>query len=87
MKGIEIFKEHFKDFRDNYIVIGGAACEDVIAGQGLRYRSTKDIDMILIIEALNDQYIEQFWKFIQDGQYENYQIGEDEKKYYRFHKP
>jgi hypothetical protein len=87
MKGIELFKAHFKDYLDNYIVIGGAACEDVISGQGLIYRSTKDIDMILIVEALSDKYIEQFWKFIELGQYENYQIGEEEKKYYRFHKP
>lgn len=87
MKGIELFKEHFKNYLDNYIIIGGAACEDLLQGQGLSYRSTKDIDMILIVEAINDEYISHFWEFIKKGKYANYQIGENEKKYYRFHKP
>ena len=28
MVGIEVFTQHFKDFHESYIVIGGVACED-----------------------------------------------------------
>jgi len=27
VKGLEIFKEHFVGFEDNYVIIGGTACD------------------------------------------------------------
>lgn len=87
MVGIEIFKEHFKDFRECYIVIGGVACEDHFEGEGIVFRSTKDIDLILIVEALNNEFIAHFWEFIKQGNYEQKQIGEGERQHYRFINP
>ncbi len=28
--GLKKFREHFKDFRDNYIIIGGNACDVIL---------------------------------------------------------
>jgi len=87
MVGIEVFREHFKSFRECYIVIGGVACEDHFEGEGVAFRATKDIDLILIVEALNNDFIAHFWEFIKKGNYEQKQIGEGERQYYRFIKP
>ena len=36
MVGIEVFTQHFKDFHESYIVIGGVACEDHFDEEGLK---------------------------------------------------
>jgi len=51
--GIDIFREYFEDFKDNYIIIGGTAGDLIISEADLTPRATKDIDLILVIEALN----------------------------------
>lgn len=86
MIGLETFAEHFKDHNDGYIVIGGAACDDHFEGQGLEFRATKDIDLILVVEALGDSFIEHFWDFVILGKYERHERAE-EKQYYRFINP
>ena len=87
MVGIDIFREHFKDFYDSYIVIGGVACEDHFSDEGLKFRATTDIDLVLVVEALRSDFIAHFWEFIKQGKYEDNQVEESERKYYRFIKP
>lgn len=87
MVGIEVFTQHFKDFHESYIVIGGVACEDHFDEEGLDFRATKDIDLVLVVEVLNNDFIAKFWEFIELGKYEMKQVGEIERKYYRFIKP
>lgn len=70
VRGLNIFSEYFKDFIDNYIIIGGTACDIIIEGAGLTPRVTKDIDIILVVEALSAAFVKHFWNFIQDGNYE-----------------
>ncbi len=31
VRGIEKFREYFKDFPDNYVIIGGTACDIIIS--------------------------------------------------------
>lgn len=50
VKGIESFKEKFKDYTDCYTVIGGTACDILMTEANQEFRATKDIDMILILE-------------------------------------
>ncbi len=40
VKGIDKFKEYFKDFPDSYIITGGTACDIVLADAGLTPRAT-----------------------------------------------
>lgn len=87
MEGIEIFREHFKDFHECYIVIGGVACEDHFKGEGIIFRSTRDLDLMLVVEALGNEFIAHFWEFIKKGNYKQKQIGEGERQYYRFINP
>lgn len=87
VRGIDIFKEYFKDFSGNYIIIGGTACDILIEEAGFTPRATMDIDIILIVEALSKEFVVQFWEFIKEGNYEQREKGEGERNYYRFIKP
>ena len=62
VRGVEIFRSFFKEFTDNYILIGGAACDEHMNEAGLTFRATKDLDIILIVETLNAEFVEYFWE-------------------------
>jgi hypothetical protein len=34
VKGLQIFREHFRDYADRYVLIGGAACDIAMTGDG-----------------------------------------------------
>jgi len=87
VRGLDKFKEYFEQYPGNYVIIGGTACDIIIGEAGLTHRATKDIDIILLVEALSVDFVKQFWKFIQDGNYEQNEKSADERKYYRFTKP
>lgn len=85
--GIEKFRDHFMDYGDQYVVIGGMACDLLLNDAGLDFRITKDIDMVLIIEAMTEEFAEAFWKFIDNGGYEARQRSTGKHEFYRFINP
>ncbi len=85
--GLDMFRKYFADFPDHYVIIGGTACDVLLTGEGLTPRATKDIDIILIVEALHPEFVEQFWRFIRDGNYERKEECTDGRRYYRFTNP
>jgi len=87
VRGLEIFRQHFKDFTENYVIIGGTACDIIIDNIGLTPRATKDIDIILVIEALSPEFVAHFWEFVKQGNYDVREKSEEDRKYYRFQKP
>ncbi|GAC1594760.1 MAG: hypothetical protein NVS3B19_17340 [Ginsengibacter sp.] len=87
VRGLDIFKKYFERYNDNYVIIGGTACDIIIGDAGFTPRATKDIDIILVVEALNTDFVKQFWQFIKDGNYEQKEKSADDRKYYRFMKP
>ena len=87
VRGLDIFKKYFEAYPNNYIIIGGTACDMIIDDAGFVPRATKDIDIILVVEALSSDFVKQFWKFIQDGNYERKEKSADERNFYRFMKP
>jgi hypothetical protein len=85
--GLDIFKEYFKDFSNCYILIGGTAASiamDELAGD---FRATKDLDIVLTVEALNQEFARKFWQFIKDGNYQIWQRADRVPQFYRFLKP
>ena len=67
--GLDKFREAFAGFTDNYVIIGGTACDIALSDTDMRPRATDDIDMILIVEKVTKEYGEAFWQFIRDGEY------------------
>ena len=87
VKGIERFRDYFQDFTDEYVLIGGAACDISFKNNNADFRATKDLDIVLIVEALTSGFGERFWKFIQDGGYQNRAKSSGKPQFYRFDKP
>ncbi len=85
--GLEQFKNHFLPYQDHYVIIGGVACFLLMNEVGLNFRATKDFDLVLLIEAIDNNFIRSFWDFIKKGNYHNCQQSTGKKLFYRFDKP
>ena len=89
VNGIEKFKKFFEGFEDCYVVIGGTACEIHEELYAQIPRATKDIDIILIVEALSHEFVARFWELVKAAGYERRNIGTSQgnqrrHEYYRF---
>lgn len=84
---IEAFREHFAQYQDHYVLIGGMACDLLMDEAGGVFRPTKDIDMVLIVEALTADFAAAFWQFIEQGGYEARQRSDGKPEFYRFVNP
>jgi hypothetical protein len=87
VKGLEIFRDHFRQFTDRYILIGGTVCDLLLDEAGLTFRATKDLDIVLSIETLDREFSKAFWEFVTLGRYEIQESSAGEKRFYRFQKP
>lgn len=56
VKGLDKFREVFKNFSNNYVIIGGTACDVLLTGTDMKPRATDDIDMILIVENMTPEF-------------------------------
>ena len=70
VRGLEIFRERFAAYVDQYVLIGGTAATLTMEEAGLEFRATKDLDIVLHVEALTPAFGDVFWKFVEDGGYE-----------------
>ncbi|CAN7522046.1 hypothetical protein LJR130_003641 [Variovorax sp. LjRoot130] len=88
VRGLDVFKEWFAAYADQYVLIGGTAATLTMEGAGLAFRATKDLDIVLHVEALTPAFGEAFWKFVDAGRYEIRQASDTGKPiFYRFQKP
>lgn len=88
VKGLDIFHEYFSEYTNQYVLIGGAACSISFEEQELDFgRTTKDLDMVLIVEAQTKEFGDRFWQFITDGGYRNKARSNGKPQFYRFDKP
>ena len=87
VRGIEKFKERFGEYTGQYVFIGGTACDIILGREGVDFRATKDLDMVLVIEALDGDFANAFASFIEDGGYQHINKGTGENQFYRFQSP
>ena len=87
--GIERWKEYFNDYKDKYVLIGGAACNLLEEELDMNPRATKDLDLVLVVEALTPDFGARLWDFIKSANYAGRGKGENDFKheYYRFTNP
>jgi hypothetical protein len=87
VRGLAKFREQFRSHAGQYVLIGGAACDLLMEEAGLEFRATKDLDIVLSVEALNASFVRAFWAFVRAGKYQVQQSATGERRYYRFLKP
>ena len=85
--GMESFIHRFRDYSDCYTIIGGAACDILMTEADTDFRVTKDIDMILIMEARQQEFVKEFWEYILEGGYRFGWKNSDKVHFYRFTDP
>ena len=85
--GIERFREWFRGYEDHYAIIGGTACDLLMAEEGLAFRGTKDIDLVLIVEAISPEFGRRFWEFVRNAGYEHCNKSTGQPQFYRFTQP
>ena len=88
VKGLDVFQSWFADHVDQYVLIGGTAASLTMEDAGLDFRATKDLDIVLHVEALTPQFGQTFWRFVEAGGYGIRQASDTGKPvFYRFQKP
>lgn len=88
VKGWDTFRDYLSDFPHSYVIIGGTAMQHALDDAPKNPRNTKDIDMVLVIDVLDLEFIRAFWEMITDGDYLSHQQVEgDKKQYWRFKDP
>ena len=87
VRGIESFRDWFHDYKDQYVIIGGTACDLLMREEGLDFRATKDIDMVLIIEAVDSSFGKHFWEYVIAAGYQHLNKSTGGQQFYRFTNP
>lgn len=88
VRGLEVFRDWFKGYSDQYVLIGGTAATFAMEQASLDFRATKDLDIVLHVEVLTPAFGEAFWAFVRAGQYEHCQVSSTGKPvFYRFQRP
>lgn len=87
IRGLTLFSQHFSAFQGHYVMIGGVASWLTMEAAGASFRATKDLDIVLVIEALSSDFVDHFWDFIKDGGYQINQTGGGRPVLYRFQRP
>lgn len=85
--GFTKFKENFQGFENQYVVIGGTACDLIMENEELPFRATKDIDIVLIVESITADFGKKFWEYIKEAGYEHKNKSTGEAQFYRFTSP
>lgn len=88
VRGLDVFREHFANHTGQFVLIGGTAATLAMESAGLQFRATKDLDIVLHIEALGPDFGKAFWNFVELGGYAIRQASDTGKPVlYRFQKP
>ena len=87
VNGFTKFKDKFKGFENQYVVIGGTACELLMESEELTFRATKDIDIVLIVEAMTAEFGKVFWEYVKEAEYEHKNKSTGNMQFYRFTSP
>ena len=87
VRGIDSFRDWFADFSENYVLIGGTACDILLSEAVEVFRATRDIDMVLIAESMDSQFGFRIWEYLRTAGYTQRLKSSGTPEYYRFINP
>ncbi len=80
---IKTFCAFFSDYQDCYTLLGEAACTIWYMNHQPMFRPTMDVDVVLILEALNPSFMERFHEYMERYNYRGEAVGADESQHPR----
>ena len=87
VRGLERFRDAFAAHAHQYALIGGTACDLLLAQVDLPFRATKDLDIVLMSEMLDTSFARTFWEFVRAGRYKVAESTDGTPRFYRFCDP
>ena len=87
VRGLDVFRSFFAAYSGQYVLIGGTAASLAMDEAGLAFRSTKDLDIVLHVEAMSAEFGHALWSFVENGGYRIRESNSGKPNFYRFEKP
>ncbi|MDR1088607.1 MAG: hypothetical protein LBL23_04990 [Coriobacteriales bacterium] len=87
VEGLELFRQRFAPYSDAYVLIGGSACDLLFSEQGMDFRATHDLDIVVLVDKPLSGFAKTLWQFINDGDYLCGWRNNPDVHYYRFTEP
>lgn len=84
VNGFQRFIEYFKDYQDQFVIIGGYACTLHYVEKGMQFRQTHDLDIVLVIENMSSEFYRELWCYLKEGEYGAALHASIHHHYYRF---
>ena len=88
---IHHFCSHFAGHEESFVLIGGSACSCWYADSPTSFRGTRDIDVVIVVEALNREFVDLLVAYLRDNGYASWvrhpQNGPAKRVMYRFVNP
>ena len=88
---IRHFCSHFAGHEESFVLIGGSACSCWYADSPTSFRGTRDIDVVIVVEALNREFVDLLVAYLRDNGYASWvrhpQNGPAKRVMYRFVNP
>lgn len=69
VEGLQEFRQHMQEAAGSYALIGGTACDILLAEAGLSFRATHDFDVVIVADDRLPQTAEAIWTLVCDGGY------------------
>ena len=88
--GLNRFADHFAEYLDRFVIIGGTACRIILDENAVTARTTKDLDIVLCLDTTNrvdENFATALLEFIEAGEYEARTRATGKQEYYRFESP
>jgi len=83
--GFNHFCDYLTGLEENYVIIGGGAASILMDDVGLEFRTTKDIDLVIL--ARSRELNERILLYVKDGGYNSKETTDKLPRYYRFKNP
>ncbi len=85
LTGLKSFADFFAEYQENYVIIGGTALQLLMFSQtGEVPRATHDLDLVIIIGALDEAFGIKLWAYIELAGYQSRSSSIENKNSYRF---
>ena len=86
VRGVERFAQAMSAHADDYVLIGGGACNILFDEAGQSFRATDDLDVV-VADGSNAGFACALWAFVAEGGYEAGTRPTGRSTYYRFRLP
>lgn len=85
-RGLDHFAAFFKDYQANYVVVGGAGLSVLMDEDGLKFRKTTDLDIVLLTKT-SVEFNNRIAAYVEEGGYKTKEATAEAPRYYRFLEP